>query len=279
MMGNERWCLAMGRREVSYDAGMIRFHQVWHHYGVKPVLRGIDLEVRPGELLCVMGPNGMGKSTLMAVAAGVQPCFRGHVEIGGRRRRLSVEAEAAVRAQVAYLPAEPWLPWVTARQFLVACGRVYGVSDERLFDHVDRLLKLFQLESQADKSAGELSTGQRKKLGLCSALVTEAPVLLLDEPFSGGIDASGLRSMSAVLQHLAEDRERTVMICVPVPELVEHLAHRIAVIHEGQILACNTVEGLRQQADCTGDLSEVLERLVSGGADPVQDYFQSEDAR
>ncbi len=255
---------------------MIEFQGVWHHYGVRPVLRGVDLAVRTGELLCVMGPNGMGKSTLMGVAAGVQPCFRGRVLIDGVERRSSVAAEAAIREKVAYLAAEPWLPWVTGRQFLVACGRVYGVEEGRLLDHVERLLKLFHLEDQADKSPGDLSTGQRKKLGLCSALVTEAPVLLLDEPFSGGIDPSGLRAMSAVLEHLAQDAGRTVMICVPVPELVEKLAHRIAVIHEGQILACDTVAGLREQTSCDGDLGEVLERLVSGGGDGVEDYFAAE---
>ena len=257
---------------------MIEFYGVWHHYGVKPVLRGIDLRVDSGELLCVMGPNGMGKSTLLGVAAGIQPCFRGHVMIDGRRRRSSVEAEAAIRRKVAYLAAEPWLPWVTGRQFLVACGRLYGVPDDRLMDHTDRLLKLFHLDDQADKVPGDLSTGQRKKLGLCSVLVTDAPVLLLDEPFSGGIDPSGLRAMSAVLQHLAADARRTVMICVPVPELVEHLAHRIAVIHEGRILACDSVEGLRQQAGGGGDLGEVLERLTTGGAsvDAVADYFAAE---
>lgn len=256
---------------------MIELVDVWHHYGVRPTLRGINLRVEPGELMCVMGPNGMGKSTLLAVAAGVQPCFRGHVEVDGMRRRSSVDAEAAIRERVAYLPDTPWLPWVSCREFLVACGRLYGVSEPRLFDHSERLLELFQLRDQADKPAGDLSTGQKKKLGLCSALVTDAPVLLLDEPFSGGIDASGLRAISSVLRHIAEDESRTVMMCAPVPELVEPLAHRIAIIQDGAILACDSVEGLRRQADCTGDLAKVLERLVSGGGgDPVDAYLAAE---
>ncbi|MEO1237838.1 MAG: ABC transporter ATP-binding protein, partial [Planctomycetota bacterium] len=189
---------------------MIELVDVWHHYGVRPTLRGIDLRVEAGELVCVMGPNGMGKSTLLKVAAGVLPCLRGSVAIDGQRRRSSVEVEAEIRRKVAYLPDTPWLPWVTAREFLVACGRVYGVAEERLFDHAERLLGLFHLDGEADKTVGDYSTGQKKKLGLCAALVTDAPVLLLDEPFSGGIDSSGLRAIQAVLQHIAEDQARTV---------------------------------------------------------------------
>ena len=259
---------------------MIELIDVWHHYGTQPTLRGIDLRVEPGEVLCAMGPNGMGKSTLMKVVAGVEPCLRGRVEIDGLVRRSSVEAEDQIRQKVAYLPDTPWHAWGAAQEFIVACGRLYGVSEERLLDHSQRLLELFQLDDQARKPGEDFSAGQQKKLGLCSALITDAPILLLDEPFSGGIDASGLRSVSAVLQHIAEDQSRTVMMCVPVPELVENLAHRVAVIHEGRILACDTVEGLRETADCTGDLGEVLERLISGGDDPIEGYLQGErDAR
>ncbi len=71
-----------------------------------------------------------------------------------------------------------------------------------MFDHTKRLLHVFQLDKIADSDISGYSTGQRKKIGLCSALVTEASILLLDEPFSGGLDPAGPTAMKQILKHM-----------------------------------------------------------------------------
>src|SRR5688500_2872489 len=102
---------------------------VTHHYGVRPILRDVSLAVRRGEVVALMGPNGSGKSTLMSVMAGVMAPFRGYVEVNGRRRRRTVAEELAIRREVVYLPAEPWLPGTrTAREWVLAVGRLWGVE-------------------------------------------------------------------------------------------------------------------------------------------------------
>lgn len=73
---------------------MIELENIWLHYGVRPVLRGINLRVQEGELLCVMGPNGMGKSTLLGVMAGVLAPVKGQVQIDGLRRRQTGQYRA-----------------------------------------------------------------------------------------------------------------------------------------------------------------------------------------
>jgi ABC-type multidrug transport system ATPase subunit len=92
--------------------------------------------------------------------------------------------------------------------------------------------------------------------------VTEAPILILDEPFSGGLDSSALLALSQILKRLADRKDVTVVMAVPVPELVESLAHKIAIIARGKILAYDTADGLRKTAGCTGDLAKVLEALI-----------------
>ena len=243
---------------------MIYVNNVTHHYGVRPVLRGVSLHVRRGELVALMGPNGMGKSTLLSVMAGALWPLKGSVDINGKRRRESEDEELAIRREVVYLPAEPWLPRsTTGREWVLAVGRVYGVEDERLMDHAERLLELFDLAKQADNPASSCSSGQKKKIALCAALAAEAPVMLLDEPFSGGLDPSGILALKRVLRHRVDSGDATVVMATPVPELVEELADRVAVLREGRLVACDTVEGLRQLAATDGKLDEVYERLVN----------------
>lgn len=264
--------------ETPVDSGfdMIDIVNVWHHYGVRPVLRNVSLRVNAGELVVVMGPNGMGKTTLLSVTAGLIAPLKGFVAIDGLRRRSSIENEIAIRRKVAYLPATGYTPGHhTGRQFLLSVGRVYGVEEERLMDHAEKLLELFDLAEQADQWIAGYSSGQQKKIAVCSALIAETPVMVLDEPFSGGLDSSALLALSGVLKRLAAERGTTVLMAVPVPELVEGLAHRVALIQAGDIVAYDTVDGLRKQAGFDGPLPEVIERIVHpGGSDKLAKYFE-----
>ena len=252
---------------------------VTHHFGVRPILRDVSLTVRRGELLALMGPNGSGKSTLVSVMAGALSPFRGHVDVNGRRRKRSAVEEMAVRREVVYLPAEPWLPGTrTAREWVLAAGRLWGVGDERVMDHAERLLALFDLERQADAPIAACSTGQRKKVALCGALVTDAPVLLLDEPFAGGLDPTGILALKRVLAHMATHDTATVVLATPVPELVEELADRVAVLRDGRLAALGTVEQLRRQSGCGGSLDEVYERLVNPETSrKIDSYFRARE--
>jgi ABC-type multidrug transport system ATPase subunit len=141
--------------------------------------------------------------------------------------------------------------------------------------HVDQLLDLFDLSEVADSPLRTYSAGQKKKAALCSALVTEAPVLLLDEPFSGGLDPAGLLALKRILQRHAQRKELTIVLTSPVPELVEEIATRIVILHQGEILAFDTLDGLQRMTGCRGSLAEVLERLIyPDTTEKLNQYFQ-----
>ena len=89
---------------------MIELLDVTQHYGVRPVSAGISLRIERGEVVTILGPNGMGKSTLLGVMAGVLSPQRGTVLIDGLKRRGSEEEELAIRKMTVYLPDQPWLP-------------------------------------------------------------------------------------------------------------------------------------------------------------------------
>jgi ABC-type multidrug transport system ATPase subunit len=259
---------------------MIRVVDLVQHYGVRPVLRNVNLTVNRGELVVLLGPNGMGKTTLMATMAGVLAPQHGYVEIDGLRRRGSPDDELAIRKKVVYLPDHPWLPsGRTGREFLLSVGRLYVQDIGRVMDHTGRLLDLFDLSDCADAPIRSYSNGQQKKIAICAALVTEAPVMLLDEPFSGGLDPAGLLALKRVLQRLVSERKYTVVVTSPIADLVESLAHRIAIVRDGTIAAFDTPDNLRRATGRSGGLEEVLEALMHPQtSESLARYFEGRTA-
>jgi ABC-2 type transport system ATP-binding protein len=208
--------------------------------------------------------------------AGVLWPLKGYVEIDGKRRRESVESELAIRKQVVYLTAEPWLPAMrTGRQWLLASARVYGVQDDRLLPHVDSLRDVFDLTEKADSLVSSYSTGQKKKIAVCTALATDAPVMLLDEPFAGGLDPSAIFALKRILLHHRQKRDRTVIFATPVPELVEELADHVGVIAEGKLMAYDTVDGFRNRDGTTRSLEDAYQQIVNPHTmDKFQRYLE-----
>lgn len=225
---------------------MIRVVGITQHNGIKPVLKNVSLEIPPASRTAVIGPNGTGKTTLLSVLGGVLAPQRGYVEIDGRRRRESIEVELAIRRRAVFLPDRCFLPKNrTGREFLLGVGKLYGIDSERLIDHAQRLLKLFELAELADAPIRTDSVGQQKKITLSAALIADAKYLLLDEPFSGGLDPAGILALKRVLARLVHQHGRTIVLTTPVPELVAEIADRLIVIRGGEVAA----DGTRGHAD------------------------------
>ncbi len=274
--------VALGPFERSKRSGdaskVIELREVSHQYQVHRVLRGIDLRIEAGEVVVLLGPNGQGKTTLLSIMGGALTPLRGEVLIEGRLRRSTPEDELAIRRRCYYLPDKPWLPGNrTGREFLYSVGRIYEIEPEPLVDHIERLLELFELTEQGNQPIRSYSAGQVKKIGLCSALVSETPILLMDEPFSGGLDPSALYALKRLFQQYSQLKQKTVVLTSPVPEIVEDVASRIVILEQGRVLAFESIEGLKRLTQCHGSLSDVLEKLIHREApDRVARYFEGQ---
>ena len=257
---------------------MIRAVNVTQHYGVRPVLRDISLEIPAGSRTAVIGPNGMGKTTLLGVLGGVLNPQHGYVEIDGLRRRSSIENELEIRRRAVYLPDRCFLPKNrTGREFLLGVGKVYDIDEDRLLDHAERLLRLFEIEPIGDSPIRSYSAGQQKKISLASALITDAPILLLDEPFSGGLDPAGILALRHLLKRTSVRKKRTVVLTSPVPELVAEVADRLIVVRGGVLAADGSIEEIRRQTRYTGTVEGMLQEVIFPETlENIEAYFAGE---
>ncbi len=259
---------------------MIEVVDVTQHYSVKPVLKNVSLRIPTGTRTAVVGPNGMGKTTFLSVLGGVLSPQHGYVEIGGIRRKSSIEEELELRRKAVFLPDRGFLPKLrTGREFLLGVGKLYDIEETRLIDHAQRLLKMFELAPLADSPIRTYSAGQQKKILLSSALITDAEYLLLDEPFSGGLDPAGILAMRYVLERLSTQMGRTVVMTSPVPELVAEIADRLIVIRGGEVVADGSLEELRSQTGHAGTIDDMLHEVIFPETlEFVEDYFAGEQS-
>jgi heme ABC exporter ATP-binding subunit CcmA len=171
--------------------------------GGAPVLRGVDLTVAPGEVVAVLGANGVGKTTLLRCLAGLQRAT-GRVSVLGR----PPVDEPGFWRDVVMVGDEPtWYPGLTVREHLELMRAVHGPG--RL--EVGAALELFELVGPADRAPSSLSTGQRQRLSLAMALLRPSRLLLLDEP-ERGLDTAFRDRLAGLLAAYAADGGTVVMV-------------------------------------------------------------------
>ncbi|MCA8983082.1 MAG: ATP-binding cassette domain-containing protein [Planctomycetaceae bacterium] len=230
----------------------VRVAGLYCSYGWQYVLRDIHFEVRPGNIAVLIGSNGVGKSTLLSTLGGALSPTRGEVSVFGNRRRVGVEEESAARGRTMYLPERSFLPGDTmVTDFLGAVSELFEIPRAVAIDRIDSLLKLFTMQGMGTRFIKSLSTGQAKKVSLCAALLADRPLLLLDEPFGGGLDPQGILALRQVLQHRVRERGQTIILTTPVAEIVSELADQLLILRDEHL-----AENLTR--------AELLERMPGG---------------
>lgn len=206
----------------------LRVDRLVKHYGTVQALRGVDLEVRPGEVFGFLGPNGAGKSTLIRVVLDLIRPTSGAVSVFGHDcQRDATEA----RRRVGYLPSDPLLPsGMTALQVFDYLDGIRGIPADRAYR--DSLIE--RLSLNPTRKIGTLSRGNRQKVGVVQALMHRPPLAILDEPTTG-LDPLVQEEFEAIVRDTAADG-RTVFFSSHVLAEVETLCHRAAVVREGQIV-------------------------------------------
>jgi ABC-2 type transport system ATP-binding protein len=201
-------------------------------YGQVQALRGVDLEVGPGELVGLLGPNGAGKSTLVKITCGLVRPSAGAVQVCGAPAG-SPDAHRAL----GYLAELFRFPdWCTAGELLELHQALVG--SERGADERAELLELVELDHVPTRRVGAMSKGMQQRLGIAQALIGAPRLLLLDEPTSA-LDPAGRRTVRALLERLRE-RGVGVLLNSHLLSEVELVCDRVAIIDGGAVVAAGT---------------------------------------
>jgi len=200
--------------------------------GAVLALDRIDLAARPGEFVAIVGPSGCGKSTLLKLVAGLLPATTGTVSVDGARI-TGPSAAVGVVFQSALL-----MPWRTVLENILLPIEIRGGRTAHYTAAARALIELVGLAGFADRHPHELSGGMQQRVGLCRALVTDPPLLLMDEPF-GALDAMTREQMNAELQRIWMERRKTVLLITHSISEAVYLADRVLVMspRPGRILA------------------------------------------
>jgi ABC-2 type transport system ATP-binding protein len=202
---------------------------------------GVNLSVKPGQVLALLGQNGAGKTTTVRLLTSVLLPTRGTAIICGHD---VIKQPEKVRSVVGVLTEQHGLYLrMTGLDYLDFFGRVYRIDPATIATRSRRLMELFGLEQAATKKIGEYSKGMRQKLALARTLIHEPPVLLLDEPTSA-MDPESARLVRDSLASL-RSTNRTIIICTHNLMEAETLADCIAIVYRGHILMNGTVDELK----------------------------------
>lgn len=198
-------------------------------FGRRRVLRGVNLELGPGEIICITGPNGSGKSTLIKILSTLLRPDQGEFLINGKE---AFENPRLLRQRMGVLLHEPMLySRLTARENLRYVSRIYRIQKNS--EKVELWLERTGLIHFADERIEDFSEGMRQRLAVARAMMHSSELLLLDEPFAS-LDQAGIEMLIGLVEeHLS--REGSAVVTSHMNRLLEKLSPHVLCISEGRL--------------------------------------------
>jgi heme exporter protein A len=219
---------------------MITVKKLVKRFGLKPVLRGVDFEVQPGEFVALLGPNGAGKTTFLRILASLSRPTLGEVSIAGYQ--LPNQA-SQVRARLGVVSHLPLLYGdLTAEENLRFYGRMYGLKD--LEQRISEVLEMVGLEARRRDLVRTFSRGMQQRLAIGRAVLHDPDVVLFDEPYTG-LDQDASSMLDEVLKTVAA-KGRTVVMTSHDLARAEDLATRFDILSRGVISASASRKELKK---------------------------------
>jgi ABC-2 type transport system ATP-binding protein len=223
---------------------VIEFQNVSKSYN-KGKIRAVDslaLTVQSGEIFGFLGPNGAGKTTTIKMVVGLLRPDAGSIKVNG----LDVGTDTLrTKAITTYVPDYPAVyERLTGLEYLNFIGDVYGVPKAERLDRIAKWLEVFELSAAVGSPIQSYSHGMKQKIVLIAAILPAPEVMVLDEPMVG-LDPRASHHLKEFMREHC-DAGKTLFFSTHIMEVAERLCDRIGIIHKGRLVACGTMEELRQ---------------------------------
>ena len=224
---------------------MLEVNHIDQYYGGSHTLRDVSLTVRSGDVMALLGRNGVGKTTLLKCLMGVLPVAAGDVRFEGADiTRLAPHRRAA--RGMAYVPQgrDIFARLTVEENILMGMATRSGRDARRIKGEIFELFPV--LRTMLARRGGDLSGGQQQQLAIARALVAEPKLIILDEP-TEGIQPSIIQDMARTLKRIRDERGLSIMVSEQVLSFVMDVADRILVIEKGEIVHEEAGEGANQE--------------------------------
>ncbi|MBI3924242.1 MAG: ABC transporter ATP-binding protein [Armatimonadetes bacterium] len=239
--------VVQGLRKVYHDEGR----------GLFEAVRGIDFRCVPAEVFGLLGPNGAGKTTTLRMLSTLLRPTDGTARLMGFDVR---EQPEEVRKNIGFYSASTGLyPRLTARETIEFFARINKYPAQRVPERVQELVTRFGIEEYADARVERLSSGMKQKVSIARTVAHDPPIIILDEP-TVGLDILNALEFHELVRELKASG-KTIVFSTHIMSEAEKLCDRIAIINRGEILACGTMDELRNR---TGEhyLEDIFVHLV-----------------
>lgn len=239
---------------------MLKLENVSKSYssGNVKAVDNVSFEVKPGEIFGFLGPNGAGKTTTLKMIVGLLKPDAGNIFIDGLDFQ---EHSIEVKKMISYVPDNHEVyERLTGIEYLNFMGDMYGISKDIRSKKINEYLELFELKDAVGDLIKSYSHGMKQKIVLIGALLNDPEVFILDEPLVG-LDPKSAFKLKEIMRDRC-DAGKSVFFSTHVLEVAEKLCDRIAIIRKGQIIACGTMEELRQQSESKQSLENIFLELT-----------------
>ncbi|WLR43087.1 ABC transporter ATP-binding protein [Bacillus carboniphilus] len=238
---------------------ILQIQQLKKNYGSNEVLKGIDLDVYPGQIIGYIGPNGAGKSTTVKMILGLEQDYLGDISLFGKNIK---DDPINYKRRVGYVPEMAELyDALTAHEYLTFIGELYGMDFETTDQKAKQLFSVFNMEHVYNARISSFSKGMKQKLLIVSSMLHNPDILFLDEPING-LDANSVMIFKEILAQLA-NAGKTIFYSSHIMDVVEKISTRIVIINDGQIVTDGTFSEIKQQQkDGKGSLEEIFNKVT-----------------
>src|SRR5690625_1963611 len=224
------------------ESNAIKLFNLTKSYGSQSAVKGLDLQVKKGELFGFLGPNGAGKTTTIKMMTGLLEPTGGYIELDG----INIwEQPIEAKKQISYVTDHPNLyPKLTGWDYLEFVASVYEVPAHEFEERANELLQTFSLTDRADELIESYSHGMKQKIAISGSLIHNPKILFLDEP-TVGLDPKSARELKNLLSEKCKTG-MTVFMTTHILEIAEQMCDRIGIISNGELIALGTMDELRQ---------------------------------